>query len=65
MTGPDTPMYEWARARLVAKLRAIGAQDKRNGYAALADRVDRGEAERVDSWIAMELVAEALAERSA
>lgn len=56
---PCTCGYENARKVLVARLRKIGAEDARNGYTALADRVAAGEGARIDSWIAMELIADA------
>lgn len=55
---PCTCGYENARKVLVARLRQIGAEDARNGYTALADRVAAGEGAHIDSWIAMELIAD-------
>lgn len=51
---------ERARAMLSARLRRIGQQDSRNGYTALANDVANGVGCHVDSWIAMELIADAL-----
>lgn len=51
--------YEAARKRLVARLREIGREDARNGYTDLADAVAAGEGVHIDSWIAMDLIAEA------
>lgn len=56
---PCTCGYEDARKVLVARLREIGAEDSRNGYAKLADDIEAGIGRQVDSWIAMELIADA------
>jgi len=58
-SDPCTCGYENARKVLVTRLRKIGAEDDRNGYTALANAVATGEGVRIDSWIAMELIADA------
>lgn len=56
---PCTCGYEDARKVLVARLRRIGAEDSRNGYTKLADDIASGIGRQVDSWIAMDLIADA------
>lgn len=62
--GPCTCGYEAARKVLVARLRQIGREDRRNGYTDRANAVAAGEGVQIDSWIAMDLIAEATADRA-
>ena len=55
-SDPGSVEYESARARLVTKLAEIGAEDPRNGYAALAAAVRNGEGVDIPSWVAMQLM---------
>ncbi|TCQ04076.1 hypothetical protein C8J40_109211 [Sphingomonas sp. PP-CC-3A-396] len=59
LPDPNDPRYAAARAKMANLFFAIGREDSRNGYGAMADDLMRGNLMQVPTWIALGMLAEA------
>ncbi len=59
LPDPNDPRYADARAKMANLFFAIGREDSRNGYGAMADDLMCGDLMQVPTWIALGMLAEA------
>lgn len=59
LPDPNDPRYAAARAKMANLFFAIGREDSRNGYGAMADDLMSGDLMQVPTWIALGMLAEA------
>ena len=59
LPDPNDPRYAAARAKMANLLFAIGREDNRNGYGAMADDLMCGDLMQVPTWNALGMLAEA------
>ncbi len=59
LPDPNDPRYAAARAKMANLFFAIGREDSRNGYGAMADDLMCGDLMQVPTWIALGMLAEA------